>query len=337
MSAPAADGATAIVFPGMGPSTFDDLGRFLVLDRYARARVVQADEVLGESLLAGFRAERDGLGVLSQVAFLVCSLALADRAEAELDLRPDLAAGPCFGQRALTAYAGALDLPAAIRLTVELARCEDEYFAAEPEELVTQCFVRVPDQPFADAIAGYVDSGEWVEVSGRLDRGAYLVSLRSALLDKMVETVRRLGGYTMQTLRPAVHARRFGPLRHRAEAVLSRYQIAAPSLPLVADQDGRLVRTADELRVMLLDTFDRTLDWPATVAALYGHGVRTVYVTGPDLMFHRLDCTTSSFRVVPVTHKTVSKPGTLGRRLPGALSGRSERGQQSPAGVAANS
>lgn len=313
MSAPitAGGGGTAIVFPGMGPSTFDDLGRFLVLDRYARARVAQADEVLGESLLAGFRAERDGLGVLSQVAFLVCSLALADRAEAELDLLPDIAAGPCFGQRALTAYAGALDAAAAIRLTVELARCEEEYFAAEPEELVTQCFVRVPDEPFAEAIAEYVDSGEWVEVSGRLDRGAYLVSLRAGLLDEMVQTVRRLEGYTMQTLRPAVHARRFGPLRRRAEAVLSRYPLGEPALPLVADQDGRLVRTAEELRTMLLDTFDRALDWPATVAALHGHGVRTAYVTGPDLMFHRLDCTTSSFRVVPVTHKTVSKPGAL--------------------------
>jgi [acyl-carrier-protein] S-malonyltransferase len=331
VSAPiAADGgATAIVFPGMGPSTFDDLGRFLVLDRYARVRVAQADEVLGESLLAGFRAERDGLGVLSQVAFLVCSLALADRAEAELDLRPDLAAGPCFGQRALTAYAGALDLAAAIRLTVALARCEEEYFAAEREELVTQCFVRVPDEPFAEAIAAYVDSGEWVEVSGRLDRGAYLVSLRAGLLDEMIETVRRLDGYTMQTLRPAVHARRFGPLRRRAEAVLAEYPLGDPALPLVADQDGRLVRTAGELRTMLLDTFDRALDWPATVAALHGHGVRTVYVTGPDLMFHRLDCTTSSFRVVPVTHKTVSKPG--------ALRERSERGQQSPAAVRAHS
>ncbi|MGQ0838462.1 ACP S-malonyltransferase [Actinokineospora sp.] len=305
---------TAVVFPGMGATTFADVGRYMVLDRYARARVAAADEVLGESLLAGFRAERDGYGVLSQVAFMVNSLALADRAEQELGLRPDICAGPCFGQRALTAYVGALDFADAIRLTVELSGVEDDYFAAEPEDLVTQCFVRVPDEPFRAMVEGFVAGGEWLEISGHLDRGAYLVSMRAALLDTVIRGVRDLGGYTMQTMRPPVHASRFGALRRRAEAeVLSRYRLADPRLPVIADQDGRLVRTADELRTMLLDTFDRPIDWPAAVSTLAGHGVRTAYFTGPDMMFHRLDCSAAAFRVVPVTPKTVSRPVAVRR------------------------
>ena len=34
---------TALVFPGMGASGFADVSRFLVLDKYARARTAEAD------------------------------------------------------------------------------------------------------------------------------------------------------------------------------------------------------------------------------------------------------------------------------------------------------
>jgi [acyl-carrier-protein] S-malonyltransferase len=293
----------------MGSSTFDEVGRFMVLDRYARGRIEVADEVLGESLLARFRAADGVYDAFAQVAFLVNSLALADRAEQELGLRPDFCAGASFGQRAAAVYVGSLDFAAAIRLTVELARCEDEYFAAEPDDLVTHCFVRVPDAPFHELADALTARGEWIELSGHLDEGAYLVSVRADVLDELVTGVRALGGYSMQTMRPPVHARRFAPLRARAETeVLSRFPLADPSIPVIADQDGRLVGTAAELRTMLADTFDRPIDWPAVVRGLTAQGVGTIHVTGPDLLFHRLDVTTAAFHVVAVTPKSAAKP-----------------------------
>lgn len=298
----------ALVFPGMGASGFGDVSRFLVLDKYARARTAEADEVLGESLLAGLRAEGDDYGDFSQIAFIVCSLALADRAERELGLTPDFCTGPSLGQRPLAVHSGALGFADAVRMTVELARCEREYFASEPEELVTHCFVHVPEEPFHALLAELTARGEWVEVSGTLDRGGYLVSLRSGVLDEVIASVRAAGGYSMRTMRPPVHARRFAPLRRKAEAeVVSRYEFADPRTPVIADQDGRLVESAAQMREMMLDTFDRPIDWPAVMGALAERGVTTVYVTGPDLLFHRLNCTTQNFRVVPVTPKTAWK------------------------------
>jgi [acyl-carrier-protein] S-malonyltransferase len=301
--------ASAVVFPGMGASSFRDIGRFMVLDRYVRARLGAADDVLGESLLAGFRAEDGDYGPLAQVAFLVNSLALADRAEQELGLCPDLCAGPSFGHRAAAVFARALDFADAIRLTVELAGCEQDYFAAEPDDLVTQCYVRVPDEPLRGLVDRLVARGEWVEISGHLDRGCYLVSMPAGLLDEVTRTVRELGGYSMQTMRPPVHARRFAPLRRRAAAeVLPRYTFDDPALPIVADQDGRLVRTAEDVRTLVLDNLDRPIVWPEAVRTLADHGVRSVHVTGPDLLFHRLDCTADTFDVVPVTPKTAARP-----------------------------
>jgi [acyl-carrier-protein] S-malonyltransferase len=313
------DGRTAVVFPGLAGSTFQQVGRFMVLDRYVRARLAVADEVLGESLLTGLRDSDGDYDLYAQVAFLVNSLALADRAEREAG-RPHLCTAASFGHRAVPAYTGSLGFPDTIRLAVDLARCEQEYFAAEPEDLVTHCFVRVPDGPLHELVAEHVQRGDWVEVSAYLDPGFYLVSLRAELLDGLVRSVRQLGGYSMQTIRPAVHAHRFAGLRRRVEAdVLPRFRLADPVPPVVADQDGRLVSSAQELRAMLLDGFDRPINWPAVTAALSGQGVRTVYVTGPDLLFHRLTCMTGCFRVVPVTPRTVSGPHRGTERIGSAI------------------
>lgn len=301
-------GRTALVFPGMGAATFGDIGRFLVLDKYARARTAAADEVLGESLLAGFRAEGDDYGDFSATAFLVSSLSLADRAERDLGIDPDICTGLSLGQRPLAVHTGALDFADAIRMSIELGRCEREYFASEPEDLVTHCFVRVPEEPFHALLADLTERGEWIEVSGTLDRGGFLVSLRAALLDEVIASVRAVGGYSMRTMRPPVHSRRFEPLRRKAEIeVIARYEFADPRVPVVADQDGRLVSSAAQMRELMLDTFDRPIDWPAVVASLVRQEVTTVCFTGPDLLFHRLDCTTENFRVVPVTPKSAGR------------------------------
>jgi [acyl-carrier-protein] S-malonyltransferase len=305
---PPAGGGTAIVFPGMAASSYADIGRFMVLDRYVRPRVRAADLALGESLLAGFRAEAQDFGPFAQVAFLVNSLALADRAAAELGMVPDVCVGPSFGQRAATVYTGALSFAEAVCLTVELARCEADYFASLPEDLVTQCFVRVPPEVVSSLLDSLSARGEWIELSVELGDGGVMLSMPSRLLDEVAGRVRDAGGYVMQTMRPAVHARRFAPLRSQADAILDCYPVTDPSLPIVADQDGRMIHTAADLRAMLLDTFDHPVNWPAAVASVVAAGASTAYVTGPDQLFHKLGVTKSAFHVVPVTPKVSFRP-----------------------------
>ncbi|WP_033289414.1 acyltransferase domain-containing protein [Amycolatopsis jejuensis] len=306
-------GATAALFPGMAAAEFGDLGRFLVLDRYVRRWLRAADDALGAPLLPAFRAESAesaesaDYGPFSQVAFLVSSLALAERAESEYGMRPDVCVGPSLGQRAAAVYSGAVGFAEAVRLTVGWARCEEEYFAAEPDDFVTQCFVRVPPDALLEVLADLDKRGEWAEVSAELGNGTVMVSMCEAVLGDVVSAVRRSGGYVMQAMRPAVHARRFTALREKAAAVLDGYPVADPEVPIVADQDGRVVRTADGVRTLLLDGFDRPVDWPAAVTGLAGLGVGTVYVTGPDHLFHRLDATRSLGEIVAVTPETVSR------------------------------
>src|SRR5437868_12751036 len=91
---------TALIFPGMGPSSFAAVGKFMVLDPYVRRLLPIADAALGYSLLDRFYESEEEYSEYTQVAFLVNSLALAHRAEEELGMRPDYCVGPSFGQKA---------------------------------------------------------------------------------------------------------------------------------------------------------------------------------------------------------------------------------------------
>ncbi|GAA5612534.1 hypothetical protein Spla01_03698 [Streptomyces platensis] len=301
---------TAVLFPGMGRFDFASAGRFLVLDRYARTRLTVADEVLGFSVLERFHDAGADYSEYAQLAFLIASLAAADRAEDRFGMRPDVCAGASFGQKAAAAYAGSLDFPDVVRMTAELARCEKEYFTTEHSDVVTHAVYRVPDEEFHALLDEMRARGDWFEISGELDRGFYMVSLPESRLEEFIRAVRALGGYSMYTMRPPVHARAFGALRRKAEAeVFTKYRIKAPRLPVISDADGTVVDSAEAMRTMLLDTFDRAIHWPAMVTSMVGLGVETLHVTGADDMFHRLNCTVRAFDVRTINPKNALRPG----------------------------
>ncbi|MFF1561797.1 ACP S-malonyltransferase [Streptomyces sp. NPDC058279] len=289
---------TAIVFPGMGPSSFAEVGKFLLLDPYARKRLAEADEALGYSVFDRFRTSEEDYSVHSQIAFLVNSMAMADRAVDTLGLSPTVCTGPSFGQKAAAAFVGSLPFADVVRLTADLARCEEEYFSGAYEDVVTHSFVRTPQERLDEILAGFDDRGAWYDVSGRLDAGFHMLSVREKELDGLKAGISAAGGYSMYSMRPPVHAAAFSALRHKAEEeVFGAYELADPAMPVVADQDGTVVRDATGMRTMMLDTFDRPIHWPSVVESLKDLGVGTVCVTGPDNLFHRLDLTKDTFEV----------------------------------------
>ncbi|GAA1932983.1 hypothetical protein GCM10009753_78200 [Streptantibioticus ferralitis] len=292
---------TAIVFPGMGPSSFSEVGKFLMLDPFARRRLAEADEALGTSVFDNFREATEDYSEFSQVAFLVNSMAMADRAEETHGISPDFCVGPSFGQKAAAAYVGSLPFAEVVRLTAELARCEEEFFRREYTDVVTHSFVRTPEERLKEILAEFDERDEWYDFSGYLDHGFYMLSLREKELEGLKQKISKAGGYSMYSMRPPVHAPAFAALRREAEEqVFSSYELADPKLPVVTDQDGTVINSAAGMRTMMLDTFDRPINWLNVVATLKEAGVAKVCVTGPDNLFHRLDCTKDNFEVLAV-------------------------------------
>jgi [acyl-carrier-protein] S-malonyltransferase len=299
----------ATVFPGMSPTRYGDLAKFLMIDSRARKLVARADERLGYSLLDRW-AEADGeYSEYAQVGFMIASVALAEWARDELGFLPDVAVGPSFGGKPLTAATGALAFEDAVWMTSAMARCMDDYFAHEHQDVVTLSFMRAPEDKL-DGVLGELDAdGEWYEVSARISDGFFMVSLAEANLERLRRAVRGIGGMPLYTMRPPLHCAAFGELRRRtAEEVLDQLAFADPQIPVVSDQDGAVLRRGEEVKAMLLDGIVRALRWPVAVASLQELGVGAVCICGTDSLFGRVPVITKAFQVVAADPRRALQP-----------------------------
>ncbi|MEU9115326.1 ACP S-malonyltransferase [Streptomyces sp. NPDC048483] len=291
--------STATVFPGMGPTRFTDVGKFLLLDPAARKLLERADKRLGYSLMDRWYGVEDDYSEYAQVAFFVSCVAMAEWAERELDVQPDVCAGVSFGEKPAAVYAGSLSFEDGVWMTAALARCIDAYFADEHGDVVTQSLARTPQARLEEVLHELADRGEWYDISCRLDDDVHMVSVRERNLGWLVESIRGLGGLPLYAMRPPMHSVLFEGLRSRAEEeVLDRLAFEPPALPLVTGQAGKLVQSAEEVRAMLAGSFVHPVDWPAVLATLRQWGTKTLCVSGPDNLFGRVRCTTSGFEVI---------------------------------------
>uniref|UniRef100_UPI0022AB4E63 Malonyl-CoA-[acyl-carrier-protein] transacylase n=2 Tax=Streptomyces halstedii TaxID=1944 RepID=UPI0022AB4E63 len=304
-----AAGATAMLFPGMGPAAFSDVGRFMVTNRYTRELLAEADDTLGYSLVDRFRQAEGDYSEYAQIAFLVNCVALARWAEQTMDLTPRICAGACFGEKSVAAYSGALTFADAVRMTAGLARCMDEYFRTEHLGVVTHSFVRAPRERLDEILAELDERGEWHEISCHIDHDFFMLTLHERNSVWLEGRLRSVGAMPLYAMRPPMHAAAFGGLRDKAEEeVIAPLTFHDPTLPVVADQDGKVLTTGDEVRTMLLESFVRPLRWPDVISSLQDQGVTRVCVAGPDSLFGRVGTTTRAFEVIAATPRLALQP-----------------------------
>jgi [acyl-carrier-protein] S-malonyltransferase len=302
-------GVKAIVFPGMGPTGYAELAKFMMVSPQARRLREVADSVLDYRLMDEYRRVGEGYSEVSQVAFLISCFALADWAREELGLAPDLCSGASFGEKVAVAYAGALTFSDTVRLTVRLARAEEAYFRLEHRDVVTQSVARTPEQSLREILADMASRGEWCDISCFVDDDFFMVSMRERSLERFTGAVRAVGGIPLHVMRPPMHSSAFAALRQRvADDVLPDFQFAEPRLPIAAGQEGEVVDTAAGARALVLDSIVRPVNWPATLKSMRARGVTKIYVAGPDALFGRVRCATVNFDVVTVNQRMALQP-----------------------------
>jgi len=293
----------------MGPTEFGAVAKFMLVDRFARELVAEADDVLGYSLVDRYRDTEGDYSVYAQVAMLVNCLALARWAGEHLTSRADVCAGPSFGGKAAAVRSGALAFSDAVWLTAELARREEAYFATAHRDVVTHSFARVGEDALTEILGELAAAGEWHDVSCQVDHDFHMVSLRESALERFQALLRAKGGLPLYSMRPPLHSAAFAPLRDEIDAeVLGAVRFADPELPVVADQDGSVLRTGAAVRRMLSDGYVRQVRWPCVVATLRDLGVGTVHVCGPDRLFGRVGVTRRNFTVEAVNPRRALRP-----------------------------
>ncbi|MGC7097563.1 ACP S-malonyltransferase [Amycolatopsis lurida] len=299
----------AFVFPGMGPTSFSDVAKFMVVNPFARELVAEADDVLGYSLVDRYREEEGDYSESAQVAFMVNCVALARWAEHTFDVRPDVCAGPSFGGKAAAVHSGALPFADAVWLTAEFARCLTEYFAVEHTDAVTLSFARTAPEALAGITGELTELGVWHEVSCRVDEDFAMLTLSGTRIDWLRERLRAAGGLPLYTMRPPMHCEAFEGLADKVDIeVLGKLEFADPVIPVIDDHDGTVHRSAHGVRSMLLDGCVRQVDWPVAVATMRRAGVGKVLVCGQDALFGRVRATTGNFEVVAVDPRLAMRP-----------------------------
>jgi [acyl-carrier-protein] S-malonyltransferase len=299
----------ALVFPGMSSSGYADLAKFVMVNPRARRLREAADSVLEYPLMEKYRSAGEGYSEYSQVAFLISCFALAEWAQEELGIEPDLCSGASFGEKVAIAFAGSLTFSDAVRLTVQLARCEEAYFRLEYQDVVTLSVARIPGGSLREILANMADRGEWTDISCFIDDDLFMVSMREQSLEKFNGAVRAVGGIPLRVMRPPTHSSAFSALRQRvADNVLTDFRFADPRLPIIADQDGSVIDTAEGVKSLLLNSIVQPVNWPDTLRSLRKRGVAKIYIAGPDALFGRVHGATRDFDVVNINQRMALRP-----------------------------
>ncbi|CAM5290635.1 hypothetical protein SANTM175S_03553 [Streptomyces antimycoticus] len=295
-----------------------------------------ADEVVGYSVFDRYRqsdGDKEGQYAAGsyQIAFLTVCLSLADWAEETLGEKPELCAGPSFGQRAAVTYAGSLPFEETVRLTAELARCEEEYFAQEHREAVTHCVIHTPEESLRKALGELDDEGEWHDVSGHIDQGFYLVSCASPCSTGSSGSATWAATTCTRCGRPSTPPRSAACAARRRKRSSVGFELADPKLPVVSDQNGALLTEAEGVRTMLLDTFNCPIGWPDMVETMREQGITKVCISGPDNLFGRVNSTGESFEVLAIDARKAMRPRVRQRSVAGrGGDGRSALGHDRP-------
>ena len=300
----------ALVFPGMGPSPFSDVAKFMLGNPFARQLFAEADEVLGYSLFDRFRQAEGDYSECAQIAFMVNCLALAGWAEKEFGIEPDFCAGPSFGGKAAAVRSGALSFADGVRYTSRFARCLDAYFAEEyPDEVATLSFARTPRAVRDEVLAELAEQGEWHDVTCVVDEDFHMVTLAKSRIDWLSERLRAAGGMPLYVMEPPMHSPAFDGLRRRAEAeAMAGLTFRDPVIPVVTDHGGAVLTTGEEVRTMLLDGCVRPVDWPDTLASLRDRGVGRICVAGQDALFGRVSAAVRNFEVIKADPRLAMRP-----------------------------
>jgi [acyl-carrier-protein] S-malonyltransferase len=281
----------------------------LMTNPVARRLRRSADDVLGYSLMDLYRQAGAGYSEYCQVAFLICCLALIEQAADSFDAEPVACTGPSFGEKPALAYSGVLPFTETVLLVARLARCEEEYFRRERQDMVTQSIAHMPEPALREILDAMTGRHEWNDISCFIDEDFFMVSMRESSLDRFTRDARAAGGLPLYAMWPPMHSSAFAPLRRKAEdEVLGDFLLDDPLLPIVADQDGSVVATADGVRTMLLDSFVRPVRWRDAIGTMREFGVTKVYIPGPDRLFGRVRCTTQSFTVAPINPEVSLRP-----------------------------
>ncbi|WP_306132344.1 ACP S-malonyltransferase [Roseivivax marinus] len=274
----------AFVFPGQGAQTIG-MGRDLA-DAYPAARAVfdEVDDALGQklsSLIWDGEADELTLTANAQPALMATSLAAMRALEAEGIKVTDAAyvAGHSLGEYSALAAAGALSVADCARLLRIRGQAMQD---AVPVGEGAMAAVLGLDLAAVREVASEAAQGEVCEAANDNDPAQVVVSGHRTAVERAVDIAKEKGAKRALLLPVSApfHCALMQPAADRMQAALAEVEIAAPSVPLVANVRAEAVQDAATIRELLVAQVTGAVRWRESVAWMAGQGVTEAWEIG---------------------------------------------------------
>jgi [acyl-carrier-protein] S-malonyltransferase len=276
----------AFIFPGQGSQTVG-MGKALA-DAFPAAKAVfdEVDTALGEKLSATiFEGPADQLTLTqnAQPALMAVSLAAirALQKEAGLDLKRDaqFVAGHSLGEYSALAAAGAFSVADAARLLRTRGQAMQK---AVPVGTGAMAALLGLDFEQASAVASEAAQGEVCQAANDNGAGQVVVSGHKAAVERAVEIAKSKGAKRAMLLPVSApfHCALMQPAAEVMAEALSKVQINAPAVPVVANVLARPLSDPKEIVDALVKQVTGTVRWRECVEFMSGAGVTTFYEVG---------------------------------------------------------
>jgi [acyl-carrier-protein] S-malonyltransferase len=276
---------TAFVFPGQGSQAVG-MGKSLA-DNFAPARAAfdEVDAALGEKLTQTMwqgPADRLTLTENAQPALLAVSIAALRVLEAEAGVRlaRDVAflAGHSLGEYSAHVAGGSLALADAARLVRIRGRAMQQ---AVPVGVGAMAALLGLDEEAAKAVAREAAQGEVCEAANDNAPGQVVVSGHKSAVERAVEIAKARGSRAMMLpVSAPFHCALMKPAADVMAEALSKVEVAAPKVQVVANVTAVPVKDAAEIVKLLVAQVTGTVRWRQSVLYLAAHGVDRIVEVG---------------------------------------------------------
>jgi len=285
----------AFVFPGQG-SQYVGMGKSLYEASEAARQVFhQADQVLGFALtklmFEGPDHELEDT-INAQPAILTlsvaCLAALKERwTELGNAIQPLFVAGHSLGEYSALVAAEVLDFSDALTLVRERGRLMKETGEDRPGGMAAVVGL---DRTTLEAICAEVVEHGLLVVANTNTADQMVISGELTALDRAVELSRQQGARAVVPLRISIASH--SPLMQQAAMQLAELiaslQLRDPVTPMVANIQGRILTTAEEIRQHMAAQLTLPVEWTHSVREMIESGVDTFVEIGPGQVLSRL-------------------------------------------------
>ncbi len=268
----------AFNFPGQGSQAVG-MGKVLA-DAFPEAKAVfeEVDEALGQKLsVIMWDGPEDTLTLTAnaQPALMAVSLAAMRVLEARgLDLAASVAyvAGHSLGEYSALAAAGSLDVATAARL---LRIRGDAMQNAVPVRQGAMAALLGLDFDVAAEVAREAAQGEVCQAANDNAPGQVVVSGHLAAVERAIEIAKAKGARRaiMLPVSAPFHCSLMAPAADAMAEALTKAEIRAPAVPLVANVLAEPVSEPLEIRNCLVDQVTGTVRWRESISWLAANGV----------------------------------------------------------------